>query len=45
MTQQNYEKQKHVHFIKDCSWEEDGHKYRFQAATLIESPTDFECKD
>ena len=33
---------KHVHFIKDCTKEEDGHKHKFQAATLIDSPTD--CK-
>lgn len=34
---------KYVHFIKDCT-EEDGHKHEFQAATLIDSPIDFECK-
>ena len=33
---------KHVHFIKACTEEEDGHKHQFQVATLIESPTDFE---
>ena len=32
---------KHVHFIKDFTEEEDGHKHRFQAATLIDSPIDF----
>ena len=31
---------KHVHFIKDCSESEDGHKHFFQAATLIDSPID-----
>ncbi|MCF2668349.1 YmaF family protein [Faecalicatena contorta] len=35
---------KHVHFIKDCTEEEDNHKHEFQAATLIDSPTDFKCK-
>lgn len=35
---------KHVHFIKDFTEEEDGHKHEFQAATLIDSPTDFEHK-
>lgn len=34
---------KHVHFIKDLTSKEDGHKHRFQAATLIDSPTDFKC--
>ena len=33
---------KHVHFIKDVTDEEDGHKHKFQAATLIDSPTDFQ---
>ncbi len=36
---------KHVHFIKDCTECKDGHKHEFQAATLIESPTDFKCED
>lgn len=35
---------KHVHFINDCTEERDDHKHEFQAATLIESPTDFKCK-
>ena len=35
---------KHVHFIKDFTKEEDNHKHEFQAATLIDSPIDFECK-
>lgn len=34
---------KHVHFIKGFTEEEDGHKHEFQAATLIDSPTDFKC--
>ena len=34
---------KHVHFIKDRMEEEDKHKHDFQAATLIDSPTDFKC--
>lgn len=34
---------KHIHFIKEVTEEEDGHKHRFQAATLIDSPTDFKC--
>lgn len=36
---------KHVHFIKSKTDEEDGHKHRFQAATLIDSPIDFEDCD
>lgn len=32
---------KHVHFLKDRTGEADGHKHEFQAATLIDSPTDF----
>lgn len=35
---------KHVHFIKDFTREEDGHKHEFQAATLIDSPIDFKCR-
>lgn len=35
---------KHVHFLKDHTQEEDNHKHDFQAATLIESPTDFKCR-
>ena len=34
---------KHVHFIKDFTEEEDNHRHEFQAATLIDSPIDFEC--
>ncbi|MDD6637528.1 MAG: YmaF family protein [Lachnospiraceae bacterium] len=33
---------KHLHFIKDFTEEEDNHKHEFQAATLIDSPIDFE---
>ena len=33
---------KHVHFASACT-EEDGHRHRFQVASLIESPLDFEC--
>ena len=36
---------KHVHYLNDTTESEDGHVHRFQAATLIESPTDFECND
>ncbi|MGN1266298.1 MAG: YmaF family protein [Dorea sp.] len=36
---------KHVHFIKDVTKEEDGHTHMFQAATAIESPTDFKHCD
>ncbi|MGN0341404.1 MAG: YmaF family protein [Roseburia sp.] len=35
---------KHVHFIDGCTEEEDKHKHKFQAATLIDSPTDFKCR-
>lgn len=35
---------KHVHFIKDFTEEEDNHQHKFQAATLIDSPIDFKCK-
>lgn len=35
---------KHVHFIKDVTESSDGHVHEFQAATQIESPTDFECR-
>lgn len=35
---------KHVHYLKDCTEEADGHKHRFQAATLIDSPTEFQCE-
>ncbi|MGN0203354.1 MAG: YmaF family protein [Coprococcus sp.] len=34
---------KHVHYIKSFTTKEDGHKHEFQAATLIDSPTDFKC--
>lgn len=34
---------KHVHFIKAFTENEDCHKHEFQAASLIESPTDFKC--
>lgn len=36
---------KHVHFIDAFTEMKDGHKHRFQAATLIDSPTDFKCKE
>lgn len=35
---------KHVHYIKDVTSFEDGHKHCFQAATAIDSPTDFKCR-
>lgn len=36
---------KHVHFIKDVTVTEDGHVHKFQATTLIDSPTEFkDCK-
>lgn len=35
---------KHVHFLNAFTEEADGHKHEFQAATLIDSPTDFKCK-
>lgn len=34
---------KHVHFASAWTEEEDGHRHRFQVASLIESPLDFEC--
>ena len=36
---------KHVHFIKDFTEVEDGHRNQFQAATLIDSPIDFKDYD
>lgn len=36
---------KHVHFISDSTERQDGHRHQFQAATLIESPSDFENCD
>ena len=36
---------KHVHFVNALTESEDGHKHRFQAASLIESPTDFKSCD
>ncbi|MBQ8856661.1 MAG: YmaF family protein [Lachnospiraceae bacterium] len=36
---------KHVHYLNDRTESEDNHVHRFQAATLIESPTDFKCED
>ena len=36
---------KHVHFASACTEEADDHRHRFQVASLIESPLDFECKD
>lgn len=35
---------KHIHFISECTESENGHLHRFQAASLIESPTDFNNK-
>lgn len=34
---------KHVHFLRDCTEEKNGHKHEFQAASLIESPNDHKC--
>lgn len=34
---------KHVHFLFDRTESQDGHVHELQAATLIESPTDFKC--
>ncbi|MGN0335400.1 MAG: YmaF family protein [Lachnospiraceae bacterium] len=36
---------KHIHFISDCTEFKDGHVHKFQAATLIDSPTDFKYMD
>lgn len=36
---------KHVHYLKDCTEQENGHEHKFQLATLIDSPTDFEYCD
>lgn len=36
---------KHVHYAKACTTAEDGHKHAFQVASLIEEPTEFECRD
>lgn len=36
---------KHVHFAQAYTEPADGHRHRFQVASLIESPTDFECRD
>lgn len=33
---------KHVHFADAFTEERDGHRHRFQVASMIESPTDFE---
>lgn len=35
---------KHVHFVTDYTEECDNHKHKFQVASLIEAPTDFEYK-
>lgn len=36
---------KHVHYIKDVTVTENGHVHKFQATTLIDSPTEFNnCK-
>lgn len=42
--QNNCENKKHVHFIIDFTEEQDNHKHEFQAAALIDSPTDFQCE-
>lgn len=34
---------KHVHFAKTFTDMRDGHRHQFQVASLIDSPTDFEC--
>lgn len=34
---------KHVHFTSAFTNEADGHNHAFQAATLIDSPIDFNC--
>lgn len=34
---------KHVHFLSDRTESENGHIHELQAATLIESPTEFKC--
>lgn len=36
---------KHIHFLADTTKERDGHVHRFQAASLIDSPIEFKCKD
>lgn len=35
---------KHVHYALAYTEEEDGHVHKFQVASLIDSPTEFECK-
>lgn len=35
---------KHVHFINEFTEESNNHKHELQAATLIDSPTDFSCR-
>lgn len=35
---------RHVHFIKDITSVNDGHRHKFRAATLIEDPIADECK-
>lgn len=35
---------KHVHFASAFTDEADGHTHAFQAASLINSPLDFECE-
>lgn len=34
---------RHVHYAKSFTTREDGHKHQFQVASLIDSPTDFDC--
>lgn len=34
---------KHIHFAKSFTDTQDGHRHQFQVASLIDSPTDFEC--
>lgn len=35
---------KHVHFLTDTTEKEDGHVHKFHAASLIDSPIDFNCE-
>ncbi len=35
---------KHVHFAKAITDESDGHRHSFQAAALIDSPSDPDCR-
>lgn len=35
---------RHVHYIESVTSMDDGHRHAFEAATLIENPTEKECK-